>query len=658
MIRTLSNKLLLLFSLLLCLGLCACTGGKTPDTPDAENTSGGGIEAPDSPSAEALHIVKDGKTEFQIVYARSASMTVSRASERLAEWFAAADVTVPVIKDGGNANKNVPTDTYEILIGSTNRAESKAVSASDLPECGFLCRVSGRRLVIQATDENLLEVAVSSLFGRYQAALDEGSLTLEKGFSLKVSCSAEREGWLLHGIPDYAGGRLSKNLYDAGYGLYDYSEESEPNSAMQIAYRTDVQEYHAYLNRLEENGYRKIFENSIGENCYAEYRLCNIRLYVYYTASEEATRIVWDRSSTVDPNEFSYSFTGDANAETVFYAYAIWQGTDGLYNNNCGQLEVIKLPDNSLFIIDGAMEGQFDEAEREGFIRFARKITNTPEDEKVRIACWFFTHDHFDHRSGLATVLASPAYASNFSLERMAVNYLNTQLSHVDGSLKKMYQNLNSLYPECKMLKLHTGMKLELAGMQMEVLYTHEDAVQLVTGESQINHVELTNDASTVLKLTANGVSTMILGDLYRLGEEILIRNIPEEHLKVDMIQVAHHTWNFLPHLYDIARAEHAVFTQSEGGSNRTLEIPALWVTRKVQQYAKPENCYFAGETTGLLFKDGTVTVKETFPLNYTSFDVKWIYSYEGYSEEDLKKLKDYANTPPEGWTERAPDNS
>ena len=606
-----------------------------------------------SSAEEALQIVQGGKTEFQIVCAGNASRTVSRAAQRLAAWFAAGGVTIPVIRDGGDTDGEVPTDTYEILIGSTNRAESKAVTASDLPERGWLCRAFGKRLVIQATDDRLLEIAVSSLFGKYQDALDAGTITFEKGFFLRADHSGERDGWLLHGIPVYSGGTLSEALYDCGYGLFDDLEHPEDNSVMQIVSGTNVQEYEAYGKLLEENGCRRVFENAIGENRYAAYRMCNLRLYVYYTAAETATRIVWDRSSTVDPDAFSYSCATAPDAETVFYAYALWQCNDGMDDNNCGQLEVIKLADNSLFVIDGGQKLQFDQTARDGFVDFAKKITNTPKSEKVRIACWFLTHHHSDHREGLATVLTSPAYASGFALERMAFNYMNAQITGSDSGIKAMFGSLKTLYPECQMLKLHTGMKLAIAGMQMEVLYSHEDAVRVTTGAPRTAEWWAHNDASTVLKLTSNGVSVLILGDAWQVSERFLLQNIPEEILRADAVQVSHHTWNWLPRLYDVVQAKYAVFTQSEGGCHRTLGIPAVWVLKKVQQYAKPENCWFSGETTyGLLLRDGNVTVKETFPLAFNRFDTPVGCDYQGWTEEQMKDVPDYSVQKPDGWSD------
>lgn len=109
----------------------------------------------------------------------------------------------------------------------------------------------------------------------------------------------------------------------------------------------------------------------------------------------------------------------------------------------------------------------------------------------------------------------------------------------------------------------------------------------------------------------------------------------------MDVIQVAHHTWNWLDSIYDIAQAEYAVFTQSVGGSNRTLGVNAVAVLEKVQEYAPPENCYFSGvETSGLLFRDGTVTLTETYPLAWDSPDYEWKFVYEGV---DLSTVPDYS---------------
>ncbi len=628
----------LLPGLLICLLLLEASCGKQGEPPSGApgSVTDGGTAEPSAP-AEPLELVAGGKSSFRIVYARSASLSVTRAAERLSAWFEEYGVEVPTESDGGNFNQNIPADTYEILLGSTNRAESRAVAEKELPECGYLWRVSGRRLVIQASDDALLEAAAANLFGAYQRELEEGSLTLDGELSVTVDCAArEREGWLLHGIPDYAGGELAFSLYDCGYGMRDFSDDPEHNSQMQMVYNTTPEEYAAYLERLAQEGYEQTFENRIGNILCSAWRKCNVRLYVYHTEGDRETRVIWDKGSTVDPDGFSYTYVPAENDTSMFYAYAIYQGEYGLDGSNCGQLDVIKLADNSLFIIDGGMAAQFDQAAQEGFVEFAHKVTGVPEGEKIRIACWYFTHADSDHRAGLAKVMTSVKYQQSFELERMAFNYLNAELDG-SGGIPEMLEALSAAYPNCEMIKLHTGMELNLASLKMEVLYTHEDYV-LHNGQSRITDA---NDGSTILKLTMEDVSCLILGDINQGGEKVLVSQMLEELLRVDVVQVAHHTWNWLDSIYDIAQAEYAVFTQSVGGSNRTLGVNAVAVLEKVQEYAPPENCYFSGvETSGLLFRDGTVTLTETYPLAWDSPDYEWKFVYEGV---DLSTVPDYS---------------
>ena len=161
------------------------TGDRTQSVSDSGSSLGQDTDEPD-PGDGSLLLVKNGKTNFSIVTPRSGSQAVLRAANRLSEWFSDAGVAMPVVGDGGNFNKNVPTDTYEILLGRTNRAESRAVTDGEIPKRGYLWRVSGRRLVIQASDDAMLELAVGELFHTRQNDLAGGNLTLSGDLSQSV----------------------------------------------------------------------------------------------------------------------------------------------------------------------------------------------------------------------------------------------------------------------------------------------------------------------------------------------------------------------------------------------------------------------------------------------------------------------------------------
>lgn len=609
---------------------------KEQNSPELSETETDPATAEPGMELRTVELIRGGKTDFTVVIPRSAGVSLKRTAERLAESFSAVGIPIAVKNDGGAFASDIPADTYEILLGNTNRAESRGMEADRIPAQGYLCCATARRIAFKAADDGQLDTAVLSWFGRMLGNLQDGNLTAELPAEERVDWSGAREGWLLWGIPAYEGGTLSA-LYDCGYGMYDYSEDPADNSVMQTVSGTDADGYLAYLTKLADAGYRPDSENRIGDNRYALYTLGGLRVYVYYTASTGTVRVIRDKNSTVPLSEFGYSYVAQAGDDTVFYAYALCQSDTGLYSNNCGQLDVIKLADNSLFVIDGGMAAQFDEAARQGFVEFAYRVTGTPEGEKVRISCWFFTHDHGDHRDGLAQVLASPAYASFFTVERLAFNFPATSVG-VNGNTKDFLATMSSMYPDCQMLKLHTGMKFSLANLQIETVATHEDLANR-NGTSNIRDF---NDSSTVLKISAEGVELLLLGDTSNLSERSIVSAMPADYLAVDIVQVAHHTWNNLSNLYDLTRAPYAVFTQTEGASNRTLGIYAKAVLRKIQEYAAPEHCWFSGEkTTGLLLSDGTVTVKEEIPLCWNTPDYPWTYVYEGW---DMSKVKDYAD--------------
>ena len=67
-----------------------------------------------------------------------------------------------------------------------------------------------------------------------------------------------RQGWHLQGIPSYEGGRLSVHTYNAGPGMMtDVKGATEEDSVMQLAYRTNPEEFEAYLQKLKDPLRRK-----------------------------------------------------------------------------------------------------------------------------------------------------------------------------------------------------------------------------------------------------------------------------------------------------------------------------------------------------------------------------------------------------------------
>ncbi len=77
----------------------------------------------------------------------------------------------------------------------------------------------------------------------------------------------------------------------------------------------------------------------------------------------------------------------------------------------------------------------------------------------------------------------------------------------------------------------------------MQAIYTHEDRVDPITGNSDIVGRSL-NHSSTVIKMQSDGISMMVLGDVLTTGEECILKAFTRKTLKSDIVQVSHHTFD------------------------------------------------------------------------------------------------------------------
>lgn len=146
------SALLALLTCLLCLASCQ---KKQPDEPQDtdEGTTG----------TEITEFSKDLITQFKIVYPNGGAQTVYAAAENLASMIGKYLGTVPAITtDLINEGSSHYTEyEYEILIGSTNREESKQfLNGLRRESYGYSC--IGKKIVIGAQYDELLVKAVEA----------------------------------------------------------------------------------------------------------------------------------------------------------------------------------------------------------------------------------------------------------------------------------------------------------------------------------------------------------------------------------------------------------------------------------------------------------------------------------------------------------------
>ena len=412
----------------------------------------------------------------------------------------------------------------------------------------------------------------------------------------------------------YEGGTSGAAVYNAGPMLENDSEAvTEEDSRMLLVADTCRREYEAYLEKLCGMGFRKVFENHTGAVDCCQLMKGEDLLYVYYTLRTGEVRVIADKAS-VPLDEFSDSYMEEGPAAHMWgtmdsaeiYQYGLYYDPCNGHSpttTNCGMFYIIRLRDNRLVMIDGGHILQCSAEAVEGMYRFLRRITGTAEGERLRVAAWIFTHAHDDHMAACVRLLRT--YPEAFEIERAMFNFPSHRVCSGHSDFFCLRATLREYCPNIKCLKLHSGQRIVLANVCFDVLYTHEDAVRLETPEVFPFHDF--NCTSVILKMTT-GMGTIVwLGDTSTETEELVVRTVPAAVWKADVVQVAHHAFNFLTELYALIDADYAMVPTSRYGGNAGDNHQKLMDV--VRRLPSPDNLWYEDETTGFRFEEGSFRV-------------------------------------------------
>lgn len=407
-------------------------------------------------------------------------------------------------------------------------------------------------------------------------------------------------------VPDYAGGYAASALYNCGGMIADDREhETVEDSPMLLITDTCESDFTAYLDTCTKAGFAPVFENDNSAFRAVQLEKDGIRLHVCLTKAAGQVRLIEDRAG-VSLAEFSYSSEEKVPAEIVQYALYYDPKNDCTDRTvNCGMLYIVKLADNSLFVMDGGHRYQCSDEAVDGMAAFMRKLTGAKDGEPVRIAAWYVTHAHGDHMAACPRLLRK--FPGQFRIERFMANLpsYQTRPGGYDPDIFILKDTLREYCPDMKLLKLHTGQKFTLANTTFEVLYTHEDAVQ--ADNPTVFPMRDFNCTSTILKMTTDGGSVMWLGDTNVELERLMAGITTPELWKADVVQVAHHCFNYLTTLYAWIDADWAMLPNSYFGGHTPENTPKL--ADVIGHLASPENIYYEEKTTVFRFEDGKYTV-------------------------------------------------
>lgn len=121
----------------------------------------------DSVSAEPLVICENGASQYVFVHPDKINPKLTKTLFDVRDTIKAkTGVTMIISSDWVKHGEEVPTGTKEILIGDTNRPESKQ-AASELKAGSYLIKVYGDRIAIVADGDKLLVEAVNYFVDAY-----------------------------------------------------------------------------------------------------------------------------------------------------------------------------------------------------------------------------------------------------------------------------------------------------------------------------------------------------------------------------------------------------------------------------------------------------------------------------------------------------------
>lgn len=383
------------------------------------------------------------------------------------------------------------------------------------------------------------------------------------------------------------------------------AEEEKPEKPVLVrtVTQTTAESFEAYLRLLESIGCKRIWQNRIEDNLYRELLWENHLIYAYFMGKTGTARFADDRvSARID--EFGGGSPLPGN-KTALCQFGLHYGrmVPGV-SADCGMFYIIRLPDNSVFLIDGGEYEQATEAAVSEVMRVMCLLTGMPDGAKIRIAGWFCTHAHDDHLDLFGKLLRF--HHDKLEVERVIFNFPSRE--NYDNMLQAyvVLDRLKRYYPHVRYLKPHSGQSFLLAGVTFEFLQTHEDS----TGPLGNELIGGFNDTCTILKISFDGVSFMVLGDMDLSSEALILRHYSEKALRSTAVQAAHHLINVLEFAYPAVAPKLALVPQ-----NISFGVPKDKRYKVLCRSVAEKNIYFASLGTDVFEeKNGELMLTAHYP--------------------------------------------
>ncbi len=184
---------------------------------------------------------------------------------------------------------------------------------------------------------------------------------------------------------------------------------------------------------------------------------------------------------------------------------------------------VMQSKEGGLIVVDGGWTGDADH------------LLQAIRDRGGHVDAWLITHPDADHVGALYAILQRQDTG-------IAVDHIYIALAPLEWYQRESaedYDFVSALAAELAKLPEATVVPVTTRGMQIQAPGITVSVVNNIKFGSYGSRS--INNSSVLYRVEMNGVRTLFLGDLSDPVDEELLREVPAEDLKADIVQMAHH---------------------------------------------------------------------------------------------------------------------
>lgn len=486
--------------------------GKTLTVKDGTTTFG--------VSTDLVMLAYDGLAQYEIV-AGNVMADVKTKIDELASLMKSM-CGVSSVKSGATYDKA----KKQILVGPAAFSETSSAVRSLADGKAIITR-SNNKIVISGKSDETTIAAIDAFMKIINDAKPSNNKKGNYAITVKKSiidayCAS------LDSIPKFPGATYSAT-YPSGDGI------------KQLYYTSaDSSKINSYVTQLANLGYTKTEDYSINGNRFVTCHGINGLIQISYLNYNKSLSVVLDslKNAVYKINEPAYTKVTNTSLAVMSLDYDTTQDKIGSNYDASGMSYVITLEDGRYIVIDGGYGGAKDHRILFNYL----KSNNKRPDKKIVIAAWIFTHDHSDHYG--CFVDFSSTYGTQVTLQYYFMNCGDKSRydqkpsgwlpgTSADGGLP--HYCLNAYFKDAKKIVPHMGQKITFCNTTFEIMSSQESHTP--------NKMQYVNDSSIIIRMHANGVSTLFLADAEAQTTNLL-NNMYGSTLKSDIMQIAHHGYS------------------------------------------------------------------------------------------------------------------